>query len=97
MDLEQHVKVVPQIVEIPGKNNIFMVYDHNRIEVVNCGRENDFGKAGAVTNNFHFDHKELSVIRCHTSNSDYIGEEMRNETALVALAYDSGTVHFFHS
>lgn len=87
----------PRLVELPGKSNLFMVFNNEVVEVVGCDNKNDFGEAKAwntVVDNFHYEHDERHRIKCHASNiltaprMDY----NRKETALVALAYDDGTV-----
>lgn len=91
----------PRLVELPGKSNLFMVFNNEVVEVVGCDNNNDFGAkaSGAVVNNFHYEHDERHKIKCHASNiltaprMDY----NRKETALVALAYDDGAVYLFHS
>lgn len=34
--------VCPQIIELPGKDDIFLIYDKDSIEIVKCTERNDF-------------------------------------------------------
>ena len=57
LDIPLAGKLKPQIIDIPGKKDFFMVYDWQSIEAVKCHSKNDFGQARRpMTDNFSIEH-----------------------------------------
>lgn len=78
---------------MPTKNNMFLTYDSDSIEIVKC-YENE-------KKNFKvFDHPFTSFIKCHdykrmSLNGD-VGDNPQ-ETALIALGYKNGKISIYHA
>ena len=97
-DVDIKDKKKPQILNIPGKNNFFMVYDFRTIETIKTDPEYDCVKnKRPKVHEFRIDHKYACEIVCHAVNWDHTDDLYQNdENTLIALAYNDGTVHMFH-
>lgn len=81
--------ILPRIVPVPSKTNMFMTFDSDSIEVVKCYKNEK-------KNYFIFEHPYSIAVKCYDRNV-YYDNNNPQETALIALGYKNGKVSIYHA
>lgn len=91
--------IIPQLIELPGKDDIFILFDKLNIELVRCKEKNEILSMGKRVEfeSIVFNHPFNSHVTCYTSNDKYYSDQSQNtEFSLIAMGYDR-QINLFHS